>query len=132
MMNGNNVRSLEGGVCNESSVDEQSMKKLPFFKLFPDALEKFNRLSSADFGEAVRALLAYIRDGVEPEEISPAAGIAFDILKSQADRDALAYNEKIRAKSENGKKGGRPRKTQQNPWVFEKPNKTQQNPWVIE
>ena len=62
----------------------------------------------------------------------------YAVLREQVDRDRNAYDKRVAAQTENGKKGGRPRKntahgknpkepneTQQNPWVFKKPNESQ-------
>ena len=64
------------------------------------------KLSPAEQGEVLRAAMEYSMCGEEPEGLSLAAEIVFDIAKAQIDTE----NEQSAAGKENGKKGGRPRK----------------------
>ncbi len=64
------------------------------------------KLSPAEQGEVLRAAMEYSMCGEEPEGLSLAAEIVFDIAKAQID----AENEQRAAGKENGKKGGRPKK----------------------
>lgn len=64
------------------------------------------KLSPAEQGEVLRAAMEYSVCGEEPEGLSLAAGIIFDIAKAQIDTE----NDQRAAGKENGKKGGRPRK----------------------
>lgn len=108
-----------------------------YVKLHVDALFAYRRLTDTEFGRAIRCVLQYVEDGTDPN-LPGKEGIMYDVLREQVDRDREAYNKRVAAQTENGKKGGRPRKnavqeqnptepneTQQNPWVFEKPNETQ-------
>jgi hypothetical protein len=55
--------------------------------------------------------------------------LVFAMLKAQIDRDAANYQEFTDKQRENGKKGGRPKKTQENPknpMVFSKTQKSQE------
>lgn len=64
------------------------------------------KLSPAEQGEVLRAAMEYSMCGEEPEGLSLAAGIVFDIAKAQIDTE----NEQRATGKENGKKGGRPKK----------------------
>ena len=101
-----------------------------YVKIHVDALFAYRRLTDTEFGRGIRALLQYMEDGTEPN-LPGKEGLMYDVLREQVERDREAYSKKLAAQTENGKKGGRPRKnqkpneTQQNPWVFKKPNETQ-------
>ena len=108
-----------------------------YVKIHLDALLAYRRLTDTEFGRAIRCVLQYMADGTDPN-LDGKVGIMYDVLREQVDRDRKAYDKRVAAQTENGKKGGRPRKntaqgqypkepneTKQNPWVFEKPNGTQ-------
>ena len=108
-----------------------------YVKIHLDALLAYRRLTDTEFGRAIRCVLQYMEDGTDPN-LDGKVGIMYDVLREQVDRDRKAYDKRVAAQTENGKKGGRPRKntahgqypkepneTHQNPWVFEKPNETQ-------
>lgn len=103
-----------------------------YVKLHVDALEAYKRLNDAEFGRGIRALLKYVASGEEAENLGR-EGLMYDALCAQVKRDLQGYDKYIAAQTENGKKGGRPRKnqkpkeTQNNPWVFEKPKETQKS-----
>lgn len=110
-----------------------------YVKIHLDALLAYRRLTDTEFGRAIRCVLQYMADGTDPN-LDGKVGIMYDVLREQVDRDRKAYDKRVAAQTENGKKGGRPRKntaqggnqkepneTQRNPWVFEKPNETQKN-----
>lgn len=102
-----------------------------YVKIHVDALKAYSMLTDTEFGRGMRAILRYAADGTEPN-LTGKECVMYGVLREQVERDREAYSKKIAAQTENGKKGGRPRKnptkpneTQQNPWVFEKPNETQ-------
>lgn len=103
-----------------------------YVKLHVDALEAYKRLNDAEFGRGIRALLKYVGSGEEAENLGR-EGLMYDALCAQVKRDRQGYDKYIAAQTENGKKGGRPRKeqkpkeTQENPRVFEKPKKTRKS-----
>ena len=80
-----------------------------YVKLYTDALYAYRRLSDTEFGRALRAVLQYAEDGTEPN-LPGKECIMFDVLREQVERDRAAYNTKV----ENGKKGGRPPKKNDN------------------
>lgn len=93
------------------------------FVLYTDYGKYFARLSVSERGELITAIFAYQEDGSEPENLSPAAGMAFCFMRAQLDRDNAKYDERAERSRENGKKGGRP-KPNQTQWVSEEPNET--------
>lgn len=103
-----------------------------YVKLHVDALEAYKRLNDAEFGRGIRALLKYVGSGEEAENLGR-EGLMYDALCAQVKRDRQGYDKYIAAQTENGKKGGRPRKdqkpkeTQENPRVFEKPKETRKS-----
>ena len=82
---------------------------LPYIKIYPDFI---NVVQELDNGARVRLRLAIMQyaNGEEPDELTGAERIAFIVLKGQIDRDADAYEANAKKQSENGKKGGRPKK----------------------
>lgn len=110
---------------------------MDYVKLHLDALLAYRRLTDTEFGRAIRCVLQYMADGTDPN-LDGKVGIMYDVLREQVDRDRKAYDKRVAAQTENGKKGGRPHKnaaqnenpkkpkeTQRNPWVFGKPNESQ-------
>lgn len=99
-----------------------------YVKLFVDTLRQYKRLSDAEFGRALRAVLKYLEDGTEVMMPGKEC-IMYDVLREQVERDRKSYEKKVEAQRKNGLKGGRPRKnplTNENPWVNEKPNVSQE------
>ena len=80
-----------------------------YVKIYVDALSAYKRLSDTEFGRAIRALLQYVEDGTEPN-LPGKESIMFDVLREQVKRGEAAYEAKV----SNGKKGGRPKKTENN------------------
>lgn len=102
-----------------------------FYKSFYDAIKKVPEEYQL---EIYNAILQYSLEGKEPESLSNIAEAMFILIKPNIDSSQRKYESSV----ENGKKGGRPRKTnnskpnknleetQQKP--NENPNKTQQKP----
>ena len=77
----------------------------------------------------------YVEHGKEPEGLEPIEQVAFESLRSFMDENIKTYQRSILAHREAGRKGGRPKKTDENQKVFddnqtepigffEKPNET--------
>jgi hypothetical protein len=60
-------------------------------------------------GELITNIFIYMRTGIVPE-MSLILKMAFSSIKDTLDRDSQSYENKCKLNSENGKKGGRPRK----------------------
>ena len=82
---------------------------LPYIKIYPDFINVVQELDNGARGRLLLAIMQYANGG-EPDELTGAERIAFIVLKGQIDRDADAYEANAKKQSENGKKGGRPKK----------------------
>lgn len=84
------------------------------FVLYSRYLENIEILSMEQRGVLFTAILRYVSDQPIPD-MDGATKMAFSFIRSQIDRDGEKYNQ-IRAKrSEGGKNGGRPRKSEGGP-----------------
>lgn len=77
--------------------------------IYSSYLEKFKKLSNAQFGELLRYILQYQMDGEVPEIQDLAVSVSFDIMKADLDRNNEKYQKVVERNRENGKKGGRPK-----------------------
>ncbi len=97
------------------------------FVVFKNWTEAINALPEEYQLETYKALVSYGLNGLIPEGLSSVANAMLISFSAGMENNILRYNASV----ENGKKGGRPRKTQQNQSEnmedFEEPNKTQQN-----
>lgn len=91
-----------------------------FYKSFYDAIKKVPEEYQL---EIYNAILQYSLEGKEPENLSNIAEAIFILIKPNIDSSQKRYETNV----ENGKKGGRPRKSS-NPEPNKKPEKTQQKP----
>ncbi len=82
-----------------------------FFKVFNSYLESIEPLTSEERGELFTALLTYHITGQVPE-LNGGAKYLFPTFKQNMDRDIIAYENLVRRARENGKKGGRPKKSE--------------------
>lgn len=89
--------------------------------LLEESLEAIRAMPDKDAGALIKALIKH-NEGEEPETLPTMAKALYPLIKGQVDR-INALNKKNR---ENGKKGGRPKKTQTKP--NENPNETQTKP----
>ena len=62
-------------------------------------------------GILITAIFEYTRDGQITVEMPPTVNMAFSFIKDTLDRDLAAYRARCEQFAENGKKGGRPRKS---------------------
>lgn len=82
---------------------------LPYIKIYPDFINVVQELDNGARGRLFLAIMQYANEEA-PDELTGAERIAFIVLKGQIDRDADAYEANAKKQSENGKKGGRPKK----------------------
>ena len=83
-------------------------------------------LNAEQFGRLMYALYE-LDEGVNPE-VDEDIIIAFEFMSFQKKLDREKYEERCRKNRENGKKGGRPPKTEKSERLFEKPNGYFENP----
>ena len=86
---------------------------LAYIKIFKDVSATIDLLSDNEAGRLFKAVLRYA-NGVDVN-LPGQERLVFAMLKSQIDRDKAEYNCYLEKQRENGSKGGRPKKTQQNP-----------------
>lgn len=91
------------------------------FVVYFDNINQFELLNYEQRGILFSAMCYFARDGVEPEFTDPVLTMAFSFLRGQMLRDTEKYEETCRKNAENGKKGGRPKKSESD---AEKPKKT--------
>ena len=80
-----------------------------YFCAYHSLLQSMEPLNDAERGRLFMACLEYSKSGVAPE-LRGNERFVFPTIKGQIDRDAMKYETKSQALSENGKKGGRPKK----------------------
>lgn len=94
------------------------------FMLYKDWEDIFQALdSSEEIGELVMALFAYAKRGEAPK-LSGGAKIAFLMMRAAIERDGIAWEEMCAQRSECGKKGGRPKKSDESGNTDEKAEQT--------
>lgn len=99
--------------------------------------DELDGLNDEEYGRLVRAMQAYSIDGTEPE-LPGTERLFWKMCKNAMDYYSESYDKKCSANSENAKKGGRPKKSEQNISQNGKtqenrtvPNKTQENRTVF-
>ena len=96
------------------------------FIIHHDFEAMFRLLPMEQRGMLITAIFEYCIRGHETEDLPEAANMAFCCIKRVLERDSIAYQERCRINSENGKKGGRPRKNSppsQTQWFFQETKK---------
>lgn len=95
-----------------------------FYRDWRDAVAAYEPAIRLELYEAVMAYAF----GEPMPALSPAVQMAFGFIKPQLDRNAEKYDRIAERNRANGAKGGRPKKTQQNPTEPKKPNGLFGNP----
>ena len=80
--------------------------------IYYDYQSHFNFLTDEQLGKIVRAMLDYEINGVLPEFDETIMKMTFSFIKSNLDRDREKYFKMCKTNKENGGKGGRPPKNQ--------------------
>lgn len=83
--------------------------ELEYFPCYHSYAKKLAKLSDQEVGRLFRSLLEYSETG-ETQELTGRESVAFDFIAYDIDRAREAYKKKCESNSENGKKGGRPKK----------------------
>jgi len=84
------------------------------FLLYSDQAEIFKKLPDDKAAQLIRHIFAYVNDE-KPECEDLLLQIAFEPIKQQLKRDLGKYEDRCGVNKTNGAKGGRPKKTQNNP-----------------
>jgi len=99
-----------------------------YFTLHFDSLEIEKKLSDEQLGKLFRAMIKFHKE--EKYELDFALDLAFQSFKNQFTRDIDSYVKFTEKQSENGKKGGRPKKAKQSQKTqafFGKPTESQKS-----
>ena len=79
-----------------------------------DKFKLLNILDDAGFRKVVNAMAGYVQTGVEPEALEPIEQIAFESMRPFLNENIRTYQRAVLAHREAGRKGGRPKKTEDN------------------
>ena len=88
------------------------------FILFLDSFEMIKRLNMEQRGHLLTAIFEY-EQGEPVHDLDPLTDMAFSGIRPYLDRNRDQYNRRCEINTENGKKGGRPKKTER---LLKKPN----------
>lgn len=98
--------------------------------------EDLEDMTLEEKGMIFDAMIAYSIDGTEPEFNDRALKTVWKPIRRRLDKDSEAYEERCRRNSENGKKGGRPSKVEDEVekanGFFENPEKPKKSEWFLE
>ena len=103
------------------------MTKMPYVCLYESYINALAPYSRAEKGALMDAMMEYAFDGKEPDFTGRRERFLWPTLRCQIDRDRAAYEARCAANVKNGRKGGRPRKTEITQSVFEEPRKAKEN-----
>ena len=76
------------------------------FIMYTEWEQHFALLSDKEIGELMKAIFAYAKDKTVIDVTSPMAKMAFSFISAQMDRDASAWEDERKARSEAGRAGG--------------------------
>lgn len=88
------------------------MKDKNSFLMYTSWADQINLLSDEDAGKLLKGVMAYSRDGTEPDqsEVGGAVYMAFAFIRSQIDENNVRYQKTCEARAAAGSNGGRPKK----------------------
>ena len=90
-----------------------------YFQVYFSYEEPLNSLTYEQIGRLFMAMFQYEKTKEKPE-LDTVSDMAFCFIRSQMERDQKAYNEKCEKNSQNGSKGGRPKKSEKSERFLEK------------
>lgn len=93
------------------------------FLLYGNYETQFKLLSMEERGLLITAIFEYSNSGSVSIQLSPLVELAFSFVKENLDRDHENYLDRCEKNSENGKKGGRPKKNDKTEQYFSSPEK---------
>lgn len=93
------------------------------FVLYDDYFELIKFLTIEQRGDLITMIFQYAATGEEMKNDDTAVRIVFSSIRMTMDRDREKYQQRCEANKENGKKGGRPKKSEKTEWLLEKAKK---------
>ena len=93
------------------------------FVLYDDYFELIKFLTVKQRGELITMIFQYAATGEELKHDDTAVRIVFSTIRMAMDRDREKYIQRCEVNKENGKKGGRPKKSEKTERLFEKAKK---------
>ena len=100
-------------------VDDIEMTRPKGLLILFTSFKLLDILPDAEFRHVVNAMRRYVETGSEPEGLEPIEQVAFESQRKALDENVTTYQRAILAHRESGRKGGRPKKTDENQKVFE-------------
>ena len=88
-----------------------------------DKLKLLSILDDKAFREVFLAMAGYVQSGTEPDLLEPIEQIAFESMRPFLNENVKTYQRAVLAHREAGRKGGRPKKTEDNQMVSDKNQK---------
>lgn len=85
-----------------------------------DKLKLLSILDDKAFRKVFLAMAGYVQNGIEPDALEPIEQIAFESMRPFLNENVKTYQRAVLAHREAGRKGGRPKKTEDNQMVFQK------------
>lgn len=85
-----------------------------------DKLKLLSILDDKAFREVFLAMAGYVQNGIEPDALEPIEQIAFESMRPFLNENVKTYQRAVFAHREAGRKGGRPKKTEDNHLVSDK------------
>lgn len=93
-----------------------------------DKLKLLDILDDAAFRQVFRAMASYVKSGAEMEGLEPIEQVAFESMRPFLDENIKTYQRAVIAHREAGRKGGRPKKKEDNQEVQEETKENQMKP----
>lgn len=93
-----------------------------------DKLKLLDILDDAAFRQVFRAMVSYVKAGTETEGLEPIERVAFESMRPFLDENIKTYQRAVIAHREAGRKGGRPKKKEDNQEVQEEAKENQMEP----
>lgn len=85
-----------------------------------DKLKLLSILDDKAFREVFLAMVGYVQNGIEPDALEPIEQIAFESMRPFLNENVKTYQRAVLAHREAGRKGGRPKKAEDNQMVSDK------------
>ncbi len=85
-----------------------------------DKLKLLSILDDKAFRKVFLAMAGYVQNGIEPDALEPIEQIAFESMRPFLNENVKTYQRAVLAHREAGRKGGRPKKNEDNQMVSDK------------